>query len=344
MNIKIYDAITYLLMVITLVGFFILNLMPALIGGLVVFLIIKMIDNELNKRVKSVKSHNLTLLIASGLVVSILTLIGVGIYSSFQLGTGNVGDVSGEALNVLTQLKSYFPEAWLKYIPQDIVEMKMKVVDFMKGHVSEMVAFTSNSVKVIVELFLGMIIGAIVAFSFLHTEKDGTDHTLNFDKYPFMQSLMKRISTFTSVFAKVGGAQVKISGINAVLTAIYLFIVLPLCGISVPYATTLVFCTFLFGLIPVIGGLLSNSLIILLSLMVSLNAAIASVVFLVLTNQLEYYINAKIVGSEIKTSIWELLIAMLIFQAIFGVAGAVLAPVIYGYLKEELRNNFIIPN
>lgn len=341
---KVNDVITYLLMAGFLIALFVLKLIPALIGGLVVFLIIKAINNQLNTRFKSGKAHNLTLLIVSALVVIFLSLIGVGIYSSFQLGKGGFGQASDEALNVLTQIKSYVPQAWLHYIPEDLVEMKIKAVDFMKGHVTEMVSFTSHSVKGIVEVILGMFIGAVVAFSFLHTEKDGKEHPLNFENYPFMQSLMARISNFAGVFSKVGGAQVKISAINAVLTAIYLLVVLPLCGVKIPYATTLVLCTFLFGLIPVLGNLLSNTLIVLLSLLVSLHVAIASLVFLVVIHKLEYYINAKIVGSQIKTTIWELLIAMIFFQAIFGVLGAVLAPVIYGYIKEELKSAKAIPS
>lgn len=340
---KTYSMVTYVIMALFLVGLFLLKLMPALIGGLVVFLIIHHLNKKLNNHVKSVYAHNLTLLIVSALVVLLLTLIGVGIYSSAQLGKGGVGDVSGEALTIVNQIRSYLPESWLHYIPEDVMVLKEKGVDFMKAHVSEMVVFTSHSLKMLVEVILGMFIGAIVAFSFLHTSTDNSEKKLDFSQYPFMHELLTRIAIFSNIFAKVGGAQVKISAINAVLTAIYLLVILPLCGVSMPYGPTLVLCTFLFGLIPVLGNLLSNTLIVVISLLVSVKIAIASMVFLVVVHKLEYYINAKIVGGQLKTTIWELLIAMMIFQALFGVVGAVLAPVIYGYIKEELKVKKIIP-
>lgn len=341
---KMYAFVTYLIMAFFLLGLFILNLMPALIGGLVVFLIINQVNKKLNSHVKSVYAHNLTLLIVSTLVVILFSLIGIGVYSSTQLGKGGVGAVSGEALSIVTQIKSYLPESWWQYIPDNILELKAKAVDFMKGHVAEMVSFTSHSVKTLVEVILGMFVGAVVAFSFLHTDKSGTEPKFNFTNYPFMQELLNRITIFSTIFAKVVGAQVKISAINAVLTAIYLMVSLPLFGVKMPYAATLVLCTFLFGLIPVLGNLLSNTLIVVISLLVSVKVAMASLVFLIVIHKLEYYINAKIVGSQIKTTIWELLIAMMIFQALFGVIGVVLAPVIYGYIKEELKFRKLIPS
>lgn len=341
---KVYNNVTYIIMAIFLIGLFILKLMPALISGLVVFLIINQVNKKLNSHVKSVYAHNLTLLIVSALVVLLFTLIGIGVYSSTQLGKGGLGAVSEEALSILTQIRTYLPESWWQYIPDNVLELKTKGLGFMKLHVADMVSFTSHSLKTLVEVILGMFIGAVVAFSFLHTDKDGTEPKFNFKQYPFMDELLNRITIFSNIFAKVVGAQVKISAINATLTATYLMIVLPLCGIKMPYATTLVLCTFLFGLIPVLGNLMSNTLIVVISLLVSLKIAVASMVFLIVIHKLEYYINAKIVGSQIKTTIWELLIAMMIFQALFGVIGVVLAPVIYGYIKEELKFRQVIPN
>jgi predicted PurR-regulated permease PerM len=76
--------------------------------------------------------------------------------------------------------------------------------------------------------------------------------------------------------------------------------------------------------------------------MVSFDVAIASLAFLVIVHKLEYYVNAKIVGEQIKTSIWEMLIVMLILESAFGVLGAVLGPVLYGYIKEELQKNKLV--
>jgi len=59
-------------------------------------------------------------------------------------------------------------------------------------------------------------------------------------------------------------------------------------------------------------------------------------------HKLEYFLNAKIVGSRINASAWELLLAMLIMEAAFGLPGLVAAPVYYAYLKDELSARGLI--
>jgi len=193
-----------------------------------------------------------------------------------------------------------------------------------------MISATTSSVKGILHVIIGMLIGGVVAFSFLKDEK-------KIEVKGIAKEMLSRMTIFANVFQKVVFAQVKISFINTLLTGAYLMVALPLFGIDIPYAKTLVLLTFLFGLLPVIGNLMSNALIVLLSLMVSFEVAVASLVFLVVVHKLEYYVNAKITGEQIKTSIWEMLIVMLVLESVFGVIGAVLGPVMYGYLKEELR-------
>jgi predicted PurR-regulated permease PerM len=137
-------------------------------------------------------------------------------------------------------------------------------------------------------------------------------------------------------------AQVRIAGINAILTGIYLFIVLPLAGVHLPLTKTMVAITFFAGLLPVIGNLISNTMIVIVGLSHSLTIAVASLAFLVVIHKLEYFLNAKIIGSRINAHAWELLIAMLIMEAIFGLPGVVAAPVFYAYIKKELEDQGLV--
>ena len=131
-------------------------------------------------------------------------------------------------------------------------------------------------------------------------------------------------------------AQVRISALNTALTAIFLWIVLPLCGIHLPLVKTMIAVTFFVGLLPVVGNLISNTVIVVVALSYSLNAAIVALVFLILIHKLEYFVNARIVGSQIRAHAWELLLAMLVMEAAFGVIGVVAAPIYYAYIKDEL--------
>jgi len=52
--------------------------------------------------------------------------------------------------------------------------------------------------------------------------------------------------------------------------------------------------------------------------------------------------NARIVGHEVQATAWELLSAMLLLEAVFGVVGLVAAPVLYAWLKAEVKEQKMI--
>ena len=85
-----------------------------------------------------------------------------------------------------------------------------------------------------------------------------------------------------------------------------------------------------------LGNLISNSAITLLALLVSPVAAAIALVFLVVVHKFEYFLNARIVGARISAQSWELLLAMLVMEAAFGLPGLVAAPIYYAWLKQEL--------
>ena len=134
----------------------------------------------------------------------------------------------------------------------------------------------------------------------------------------------------------------RISALNTVLTGLYLGVVLPLLGIHLPLVKTMILVTFIAGLLPVIGNLISNTVIVIVSLSYSAGAAIGSLAFLVLIHKLEYFVNARIVGTQIRARAWELLIAMLVMESAFGIPGLIAAPIFYAYIKDELSSRGLI--
>jgi predicted PurR-regulated permease PerM len=64
--------------------------------------------------------------------------------------------------------------------------------------------------------------------------------------------------------------------------------------------------------------------------------ALVSLGFLVVIHKLEYFLNARIIGRQIQARAWELLLALLVMEATFGIAGVAAAPIYYCFLKDEL--------
>ena len=70
--------------------------------------------------------------------------------------------------------------------------------------------------------------------------------------------------------------------------------------------------------------------------------AVGSLLFLMVIHKLEYFLNARVMGGTIHARAWELLLAMLVMDAIFGIPGVVAAPIYYAYLKNELSAQNLI--
>ena len=96
------------------------------------------------------------------------------------------------------------------------------------------------------------------------------------------------------------------------------------------------------GLLPILGNLISNTVIFIVSFSQSPLVALVSLAYLVIIHKLEYFLNARIIGSHIRARAWELLLAMLIMEAGFGIPGLIAAPIYYAYMKSELRERGLI--
>src|SRR5437016_7547671 len=126
------------------------------------------------------------------------------------------------------------------------------------------------------------------------------------------------------------GAQITISLINSALTGLFVVIV------RMPHAPLLIAITFLCGLVPIVGNLVSNAIIVFVALTVSLKLAIAALVFLVVIHKLEYFLNSKIIGDRIRNPVWLTLISLILGERLMGIPGLILAPVVLNYLRVEM--------
>ncbi len=144
------------------------------------------------------------------------------------------------------------------------------------------------------------------------------------------------IARLLVVLERVAIAQMRIALFNTTMTALYLFVVLPLFQVQLPFRGLLCMFTLLTGVLPVLGNLMANTVLSLISFAVSPWVAVSSLVFLVLIHKLEYVINARTVGSKISMNSWEILAAMLTGESLFGVPGLVTAPLLYPFFKREI--------
>lgn len=223
-------------------------------------------------------------------------------------------------------LRERLPDALAVAIPADSGDAMGRLSGLLGSHASALSEVGLGGLRAIALCLVTGIIASMLAVEGAGAAQGVLGHAVG-----------RRIFRLWTAFRQILFAQAKIALINTALTALYLWLALPLAGIHLGHSGLLVIATFFAGFIPVVGNLLSNGAIVLLSFAVSVHLAGISLVFLVAIHKLEYFLNARIVGSEVDCKAWELLCVMLLGETLFGVDGVIAAPILYTWAKSELR-------
>lgn len=191
----------------------------------------------------------------------------------------------------------------------------------------------SNLIRAVTKEVFFFVLGVAAAVSIYINSKFDLGRETNAVKdnlyAMFTDQVVVRSRTLFQSFEIVMGAQLLISAINTALTSIFIL------WTELPYAGVLIVITFLAGLLPIIGNLISNTLIVVLAFTLSPQHAVAALVFLVVLHKLEYFLNSKIIGDRIKNPMWMTLLSLIIAERLMGIPGMILAPVILYYIKVE---------
>lgn len=307
-----------------------LQLLPALFAGIAVYELVHLLTPRLRSYATTKNQARIGVLaLLAAAVVILFGLLALWSVSFFRFGAESLPRLAEMMAEILESSRNVLPEGLIHYLPADVDEMKLAAADWLRRHAVDLQSAGGLVLRSIAYMLVGMVIGALISLR----EATHGKHR----RRPLGTALTERARRFSRAFRRVVFAQIRIAGLNAFLTWLYLGVALPLCGVSLPYLKTLVALTFVAGLLPVIGNLISNAVIVVISLNVSVNVAGSSLLFLVVIHKLEYFVNARIIGARIDARVWEMLLAMLVMEAAFGFTGLVAAPVYYAYLKDELE-------
>ena len=309
-----------------------LHLLTALLAGLLVFELVHMIAPVIERRIYSRGHRMIAVALLATVIVGAITAAVVALVA-FVRSEGSISGLLDKMAEILDKARTMMPEWMVARLPDDVEDIRTAVTDWLREHAGELRLAGAETLRAVAHILIGMIVGAMLA---LREAVDGDT------RKPLAHALSERALRLGDAFRRVVFAQVRISAINTVFTAVYLGIVLPLAGVNLPFVKTMIAITFVAGLLPVIGNLISNTVIVIISLAYSPVMALASLAFLVVIHKLEYFLNAKIIGSQIHARAWELLIAMLAMEAAFGLPGVAAAPIYYAYVKAELADRGLV--
>ncbi|MHB8453821.1 MAG: AI-2E family transporter [Acidiferrobacterales bacterium] len=334
-SIPLADQIaSWVLMGLALIVVLAFHLLSALLAGLLVFQFVQILSSAL--RVPFITSRNTKIVVVAVLATAsaaLMVLGSVGIAVFLRKGPDNLAMLLSQLATIVANLKHFLPGEIASKLSSGTESLKVMIAEWLREHADEVRTLGTATLRIFAHVLIGLIVGAMVA---LHEAVPSNTPT------PFVRALMKRVDFLAVTFRRIMLAQLPISAINTILTSAYLLVLLPSFGIRLPFLKTLIVITFVAGLVPVAGNLVSNTVIFLVSLSVSFAVAVASLVFLIVIHKLEYFLNAHIVGARINAKAWEILIAMLVFEAIFGLRGVIAAPIFYAYAKLELADQGLI--
>lgn len=314
------------------------HLVSAAVVGLALYLILDRVSERFQGRMSRGYVRPLALLIVTSATAAILAA-GVALLAMMlRSGAGNVPAMMEQMADILGSVRLWLGGLGKQFIPEvmtDADNFKLAIAAWLKTHAKTLRAGGLWIGVGLLHMIMGGLLAILVFFRHV-THRDAED------RGPLARQLVDKVDRLAHAFGRIATAQMKISAVNTALTGIYLLVILPLFGIHVPFRTTLVVITFLCGLIPVLGNLISNTVITILSMGISIGVAVASLSFLIVIHKLEYLINSRIVGGETDSQAWEILLAIIVGEAAFGVGGVVMAPIVYAFIKRELRDRGLV--
>ena len=309
------------------------HLLPALIAGLLVYELVHVIFPLFTRRWSTYLAKS----VAVGLVI--LTVIGLvsaavfGLIAFMRSEGGSIAVLLAKMADILETSREQLPQWLADFLPHSTQVVSDNISHWLRTNADELQRIGTETGRMLAHIIIGIIIGALVSL------REAFDDN---SRGPLARALSERMFRLGEAFRRIVFAQVRISALNTIFTATYLLLVLPLFGVHLPLTKTMIVVTFVAGMLPVIGNLNSNTVIFIVSLAHSPAVAVASLVYLIVIHKLEYFLNARIVGTQIKAKAWELLAAMLLMESVFGIAGLVAAPIAYAWLKDELRSRELI--
>jgi len=311
-----------------------LKLLSGLLAGLLVYELVHVLARYLRLgAIRRERAKPVAVALLTTVVGVLLTTAIFGIAAGLRHGSDSLPALLKKLAEIIDGTRDQLPPSLVAYIPTDADALRSALVGWLRQHAGTLGGAGLLAGRALAHILIGIVIGALLALQ---------DVKPPHQRAPLTAIIAEHATRLSAAFRRVVFAQAWIAAINALFTAIYLLAILPLAGVQLPLTKTMVALTFFAGLIPIAGNLVSNSVIVIVSLSHSLTVALISLAFLVAVHKLEYFLNARIIGSHIRARAWELLLAMTVMEAMFGLHGVIAAPIYYAYFKDELAAKSLV--
>ncbi|HTI70536.1 MAG TPA: AI-2E family transporter [Candidatus Limnocylindria bacterium] len=270
-----------------------------------------------------------------GMILFVLVLSGT-IYGLYAFGRHAYVVLPKIAQSSIPPIIEFFEKHGIDLPTPNSASLKAWAVETVKSKLAGLGTYARSAAVEIVAFVIGLVVSCSLFLSNRYKPALAEGEIGDNLYTATVNEIMERFSSFYSSFGQVMGAQIVISLINTACTSMFL--------LANDYKNTplIIVLTFLCGLLPIIGNLISNALIVVMGFTISPETALFALVFLVVLHKMEYFLNSKIVGQRIQNPMWLTLLGLVLGEKLMGIPGMILAPPILHYVKIEMSKNKLV--
>ena len=272
--------------------------------------------------------------LTTAVVATAVVLLGIGLNSGVRFVLQTMAQqgpqLIEEALRNLNSVTASLPQAVKEHIPgkpSELFRMISKDESDFMGYIR---SFGGASFSIFLQFVFALILG--VSAALMAPVATGASAKAA-EPRPLADAWLQTLEKYVRCFTLLMGAQVYVSIWNTFCTAVFIYGILPAFDVVLPFRELLLMFTAVASLIPAAGNVMANSLILVLTIRHGALVALGSVIYLFVIHKLEYFINGFIIGRNVRASVPEMLIAIILGEVAFGLPGLITAPVTYAFLK-----------
>src|SRR5689334_7604171 len=209
--------------------------------------------------------HGLTKSKWKGLVLFILVVVAIG-YAGVHFTRAAVKALPDIAENSIPSASAWAQARQIELPFTDFESLRAVVIDTLKEQ-AHYIQNVAQFARAITTTLVFILIGMVIAVSlFFNSRIDSFEPRAATDNLyaVITREMADRFHDFYRSFGTVIGAQISISLINTVLTAVFVL------AAGLPHAAVIITITFLCGLLPIVGNLISNTIIVCVAFTISL--------------------------------------------------------------------------
>jgi len=324
----LFDYAAWILVAMALLAVLQLHLVVVTLCGFIIFEMVHSLSRFLVfSRLSHQRARIYSVVVISTIIAVLLSLMVVAIYAFFPSDSQSISALFIMMAQILDESQQMLPAVIAENMPKNAEELRIAAVEWLKTNAGALPVAGKEAVLIATHIVIGVVLGSMIS---LMQVIPSDNHR------PLARALMERVFLLRVSFHQVFVPQACMAALSAFFTWLYLGVALPLLDNDLPFIKIMVAITFIAGLLPIVGNLISSAIVVVVSLSISPLLAMASIGFFALIYTLEYFLRKRFFASHRTARAWELLLAMLFMEAVFGFRGLVVAPIYYVYLKNEL--------